>query len=412
MLQSSTHSCSRCGSSIPANQRFCQNCGAPTGVAANNPANPGYEGDTFISAPPPPPPGTYARTQLAAPSAVRPEQAQQKFQQVPPYAQPQKNSTRGLFKRLGFGLVLLILLALVLCSATGYVGWKWITSRTATGTTSAGTQSNVSQPNITTTSINETVTYSSVMITIVNAQQSLRFANDSSTSSPGALRINLDERQSVPLDTGGDNTDPYYGYTDTFTLLLPGGNSVTSLDTKIANGPTGGTRQTNWIDFPVPTSIKVNQLTLRIGKSTEAQMDIPLTGHANLSAYQPETVNPNSHTQYGGMTWTLTTASAQLSDGGRQADKGMRYIVVAVSVDNPTSQDINAYSPDYVRLQVSNNQIAPEASTIAAFPAGTTGTKGVAAFLVPQDSTSFTLLLLPNISTGATSQATIHFQIQ
>jgi hypothetical protein len=410
MVHSPTHSCSRCGSPVARGQQFCQNCGTPVDANANNPTISAFEGKTVLA--PPPPPDSYVHRQLVAPPVAYSPQTQQNFQQVPPHAQPQKNASRGLFKRLGISLVLVVLLALVACSAAGYVGWKWITSQAAPGTTSADTQNNVPQPPITTTPINETVTYSSVMITIVNAQQAARFADDSSTSSPGALRLNLDERQSVPLDTGGGNTDPYYGYTDNFTLLLPGGNSIAPLDTKIGSGPTGGGKQTNWIDFPVSTSIKVNQLTLRIGKNTEAQMDIPLTGHADLSAYQPKTISPNTHTRYGDMTWTLTEASAQLSNGGRQADKGMRYIVVAVSVDNPTSQDINAYSPDYVRLQVGGNQIAPETSTIAAFPAGTTGTKGLAAFLVPQDSTSFALILLPNVLTGATNQASIPFQIE
>ena len=106
--------------------------------------------------------------------------------------------------------------------------------------------------------------------------------------------------------------------------------------------------------------MNVNQLILRIGTDTEVQMDIALTGHADLSQYQPRQVSPNTRVAYGPMFWTLTTASIQLSDDGKQADKGMRFIVVTLKIENPSTQDLHTYPPDYVRLQAGGGTIAPE----------------------------------------------------
>jgi hypothetical protein len=216
------------------------------------------------------------------------------------------------------------------------------------------------------------------------------------------------ESQSAPLDTGGSTTDPYYGYDKAFNLVLPGGKVIAPDYTKIAGGPTGKASQDNWFDFSVPLGVKVDQLTLRLGSTNEAQMDVPLTAHADLSAYQPKVVHLTTRVPYGDMFWTLTTASKQWSDGGKQAGKGQRFLVVAVNVENPSSSDVNAYPPDYVRLQVDGNQIAETNDSLpTGFAAGTTSSKGLVAFLVPQESTSFSLVLLGN----GTAQATIPFEI-
>src|SRR5205807_4300505 len=93
------------------------------------------------------------------------------------------------------------------------------------------------QSPVITTPLGETITYSSVIITLVNAQQASRFADDNSTASIGALRLNIHESQSAPLDTGGGTTDPYYGYLKPFHLILPGGNIIDPEGSKIVTGP-------------------------------------------------------------------------------------------------------------------------------------------------------------------------------
>jgi uncharacterized membrane protein len=119
--------------------------------------------------------------------------------------------------------------------------------------------------------------------------------------------------------------------------------------------------------------------------------------------------------QYAGLTWTVTTATASLSENAQQVSAGMRYVIVTLSVSNTTANDFNAYWGDYIRLQSGSVTNSPSSDTNfpTSFPAGSAGTTGSLIFLMPQDSTSFTLILLaqPNTSPPI-SQATANFQIQ
>jgi hypothetical protein len=149
------------------------------------------------------------------------------------------------------------------------------------------------------------------------------------------------------------------------------------------NGPTKKGQQTTWIDFPVPTTVKVDRLILQMGTDTEAQIALPLTGQADLSQYQAKQVRPNVRVPYGGTFWTLTTAIARLSDGGAQAEKGKRFLVLTLTIDNPSSQGTNGYPPDYLRLQFGGTTISETSDTIPPTAAGTSHLIGLVAFLVP-----------------------------
>ncbi|MFL5656788.1 MAG: hypothetical protein ACJ8CB_21730 [Ktedonobacteraceae bacterium] len=422
MPQTSIRSCANCGNGVPADMRFCPNCGVPADAGISNPTYYSPNGGPF-SPVPPPPPTTYAPAQQAAPFPAHPQQKQQGYQpasssqqeypsplqnaQPPPaYARPQKNASRGVLR-----LAVILLLLLLVLGTSGYFVFKYVSSR-GRSLGSNNTASTSSSSSVKTTPINATVTYASVDITIINVQQATSFADDSDSSAPGVVRLNIHAVQTGIDDTNtGSSIDQYYDYPSSFTLILPGGSKVSPSGYKDGNGPTKKGNQTTWVDFSVPPTVKVNQLVLQIGKDTEAQLDIPLTGHADLSQYQAKQVSPNGRVQYGGMFWTLTTATAKLSNAGAQADKGKRFIVLALKIDNPTSQGSNGYPPDYIRLQFGGTTISETSDTIPTTAAGTSNLTGLVAFLVPQENTSFTLVLLPSDLNGATSQATIPFQI-
>lgn len=431
MAQASTRKCPHCGTSAAREQQYCHQCGSPIEASASAPT----ALSTTISSSqiPPTPLDPYLAPTVkapysaptekappradpyAAPTEKAPPRAGASQQPVANYALPlaaaymvsQNRSTRRGLRRVGCSLGIAAAVILVLLSGVGYFFLHAINSQ-STSTASSNPDATPTQSPIITTPLNETVTYASVIIKLVSAQQANRFVDDNSTSSVGALRLNVHESQSAPLDTGGGTTDPYYGYDKAFNLILPGGKAIGPDSTKIVSGPTGKASQDNWLDFSVPTGIKVNQLTLRIGNNNEAQMDVPLSANARLSIYQPQVVHLTTRVPYGDMFWTLTTASKQWSDGGKQAGSGQRFIVLAVSVDNPSSSDVNAFPPDYIRLQVGGNQIAEANDSMPTeFAPGTTGSKGLVSFLVPPDSTSFSLVLLGN----GTANATIPFNI-
>jgi len=309
------------------------------------------------------------------------------------------------------GVILLLLLLLL--GAGGFFAFRFVTSR-GSNTANTGVKSEITptQAPLTTTPINATVTYASVDITILNAQQATSFADDRDIPAHGVVRLNLHAVQNGADDTNsGSSIDPYYHYSTAFALILPGGRKVPPAGYKEVNGPTKKGQQTTWIDFPVPTTVKVDRLILQMGTDTEAQIALPLTGQADLSQYQAKQVRPNVRVPYGGTFWTLTTATAKLSDGGAQANKGKRFLVLALTIDNPSSQGTNGYPPDYLRLQFGGTTISETSDTIPTTVAGTSHLIGLVAFLVPQEETSFTLVLLPSDLNGATSQATIPFQI-
>lgn len=409
MSQSTTHSCANCGSSVPDNMRFCPNCGTPAGIPQA----------------PPPPANQYAPTQKAAQSTAYPPQNNQPAYQPPPaqqgyqpplqgnqpppaYARPQKNSSGGILR-----VVVVLLLLILVLGAGGYFAFHYITSRggnTANTGTGANSETTPTQAPLTTTPINTTFTYASVNITIINAQQATSFADDNGAPVQGVVRLNLHAVQS-DVNNVYFVSAPAFAYGESFALLLPGGNKVALGNYKDISGPARKGDQTTWLDFPASTALKVDQMILQIGKDTEEQLQVPLTGHADLSQYQPKESTPNLRVPFGSMFWTLKTATLKLSDSGTQVDKGMRFLVLTFSLDNPGTEGLNAFPPDYIRLQYGGTTITLEQAVIGDAAAGTTNIQGLVSFLVPQGTTTATFILLPGHTPGATSQATIPFQI-
>lgn len=396
MAQSTMHTCTKCNAAVPNTMSFCPNCGTPTNTG-------------------------YAPTQKAVPPYPNyPAQASQGYQptpnqqyqpplqgaQPPVYAQPQKGSGRGILK---VGMILLLLLILI--GAGGFFAFRYMSGKVgnivSSGTISAVTPT---QAPLKTTPINTTVNYASVNITIINAQQATSFADDRDMPAQGVVRLNLHSVQSDANNVYFTSA-PKFAYPESFTLLLPGGAKVSTGGYKELTGPARTEEQTTWLDFPAPTSLKVDQMILQIGKDTEEQMQVPLTGTANLSQYQPKQSTPNLRVQFGSLFWTLKAVTFKLSDSGTQADKGQRFLVLAFSIDNPSSEGDNSYPGDYIRLQYAGTVIPCDQAMIGGIAANTTNTQGLVSFLVPQDTTTATFILLPGHTLGATSQATIPVQV-
>lgn len=409
MAQSITHACTNCGTPVPPEMRFCPNCGTPANAGAGNPAG-------YVPNQPAPRPYTEYPQQQQPQPVYQPAPGQQSYQPpfqnsqpAPVYTRPQKNSGRGMLK---VGIILLLLLLLL--GASGFFAFRYLTSRNSNiaATTGANSEITPTQTALTTTPINTTVNYASVDITIINAQQAKSFADDTGTPAQGVVRLNLHAVQS-DVNNVYFTSAPAFAYPESFTLLLPGGSKVTTGGYKDISGPARKENQTTWIDFPAATGMKVDQMILQIGKDTEEQIQVPLTGHADMSQYQPKQSTPNLRVPFGSMFWTLKTVVLKLSDSGTQVDKGLRFLVLTFSLDNPSTEGSIGYPPDYIRLQYGGTTITLDQSVVGNAAAGTTNIPGIVSFQVPQDTTAATFILLPGHLTpgGATSQATIPFQI-
>lgn len=331
-----------------------------------------------------------------------------------PLAQKKNSSGRSL-GLLSFGALFVALFLISACGTNPNLGsGSGLGSLTSSPTTTLSTPKAGSPTAGTTTpgttAINATITYASVKFTIVDVQQAGSFTDDSRTSAdkPGALRIDLKEES---VSTRGSS---YYLF-DAVHLILPDSTTVELLSAKNSYPPEALVARTNWFDFAVPLSVDVKQLTLHFGTATEAPIDVLLTPNTDVGKYQTKISTPNKQAQYTNGTWTtnwtLTDASYQLSYEGKQADKGMAYVVVSLKIDNPSTRDYNGYPGDLLRLKTGDTVSSPSSWTIPnSVPAGTTNATGKVAFPIPQGGSNFTLTLMQNASIG-TREATMAFQI-
>ena len=295
------------------------------------------------------------------------------------------------------GCVLLLIGLLLLVGTISYVAAGLLGARLPGFDTT--------QPPVTTMTINSSFSYAGVDLTVVNAQQSKSFLDDPNTSTDGMLRVTIKAANKTPVSVS-------WNYAIVAQLVLPG---KTIIKPAYVNAPVAiapGKTQTNIVDFAVSTSDTIAQLTLRMGAANEAQMDIPLTGKADLSAYAPKTTPLNGQMLYFGLNWTLKSATTSLSIPGQQAPRGMHYVILTLSVDNTLSQVAITGSPyDYARLQFGNTTVSPEDSTLpVSFNTGVSGATGTLSFLIPQKSRAFTLILLPQ-GQKSTDQAATDFQL-
>ncbi len=437
MSQTNERHCPTCGNSIAADQRFCTNCGTVLETQSQPPSQYGAQ----------PPSQSYPYPQQAPPYAQQPPPYAQP--QVPSYAQspqpmyaqqqPQQQSPIAeafgalglLFLLRGFGgrryagyrpqrqrssccgcLVLLAILFLCLgvpslyyASKTSLSSFSKSLNNTYTSSNNSSDSSSITtQPPITAVQINQTVPYHGADITIVSVQQSKAFMDDLGAGANGVVRLNVKE-------TNSSTSSARYIYSDSARLILPDKTSVAPFNEQQFSGPDAGVSRQNWLDFQVPASDQVSQLALQLGTDTEAQELIALNGKANVSQYQAKTTHPNNATtQYAGLTWTVTTVTVSLDYKGQQAAKGMHFVTVSLKVDNPSSQNFNAYWGDYMRLQSGSTKSEPSTETDfpLSFASGSSGGTGDVNFIMPSGSTSYTLLFLSTPSFPTASS--VNFQ--
>ncbi len=431
MAQAFPPSCPHCGTPATPGQRFCSNCGGtldagfgvPTAAASSGEHYPQVPDlSTQLSTPPPPPTSSYSQPAQGSPNTYYPPQApqnspaaQQSYQSPPAYTQPQKDASRSVLSQIGCGVGLIILAVLAVCGGTGYLGYRWLVSTAnsahTTASSNTGTGNNTGSNGtatvpLTTKNINAALTYASVDITILNAQEASSFTDDSNTSSPVLLRLNMKEHN----PTAGTI---FLSYSDNFHLILPDGTSVIPAREHDIGEVAQAVTQTSWVDYSLSSSVDITKLTLRLGGANEVQEDVPLTGNADLGKYQAKTISPNMAFQYAGVNWTLTTVTSSFSANGKQAAGGMRYIVVTLKLGNPTSSVFYPEMSTYARLKSGDIVNSPTSDT---FPvdvaAGTTGTTGTVTFLMPQNNSSFTLTMLARTDTSSPApQVTRDFQI-
>jgi hypothetical protein len=262
-----------------------------------------------------------------------------------------------------------------------------------------------SQSTIQTKNLNLAFPYAGIDITLLSVQQAQNFVDDPHSAGDGMLRLNLQEQNKTTVAIN-------YDYNASARLIIQGKSALAPTYVKAKTSIAPGVTQTSVIDFAVPNGGNLNATTFQLGAPSEAQMQIPLAGQTNLSQYQPKTTPQHGTMVYFGLDWTLTGSTTSLSIPGQQAAKGMEYLTLSLKIDNTLSQEAISGSPfDYMRVKAGGKTVAPVSTTLpVSFAVGEMGKTGTATFLIPQNSTACTLILLSQ-DPGGSGQATTDFQI-
>jgi hypothetical protein len=252
------------------------------------------------------------------------------------------------------------------------------------------------QSTVTSSALNTTVTYAGVTMTVQKVEQAQNFTDDPNSAANGMLRVHLQAQNTTQVPVN-------LMYTTIAHLIVPGGKTLAPTYVKANVGVAPGITRTGILDFAVPTNTKASLCVLQLGAPDEAQLDIPLTPGADMSRYAPKTFTITGATfQYLGLNWSLATATSQLSIDGKQASKGMHYVSVMLKVNNTLSQTaIPGSAFAYMRLKAESTTASPVETTLpVSFDAGANGKTGSVTFLVPQNATSYTLILLAQPQSG------------
>jgi hypothetical protein len=219
------------------------------------------------------------------------------------------------------------------------------------------------------------------------------------------VRLNLQEQNTTTVPIS-------WNYTASARLVGAGKSPLAPTYVKSKTSIAPGATQTSVVDFAVPNGGNLSKILFQLGTDQEAQMQIPLTGQANLSPYQPQTTKQNGTAVYFGLNWTLTGATTSMSMPGQQASNGMEYVTLNLSVDNTLSQTAISGSPfDYLNVKAGNQTGKLVATTLpVSFASGATGKTGTATFLIPQKSGACTLQFVSQDSGGKT-EASIDFKL-
>lgn len=277
-------------------------------------------------------------------------------------------------------------------------------SSSPTSAPTSGLTSTPGASGVTSEQVNLAFTYSSINMTITTVEYASSFPDDPSIAQ--GVRVAFNESNPTSYSV-------VFGYNSVARLVLTDGTVIAPATALHGTPPASQASGVNWIDFALSSQpADLGQLVLVMGTASENQLKIPLRPGADLSQYQPITSSPNSTFTYNGLNWTLNKAIIAYSAVGMQATTGNIYVTLTLSAVNNTNQEfINSLS-SYMRLKEGSATSPP--SGPATFPisiaAQSTG-GGDVTFLIPQSSTTFTLILLAQQGNPPVSQVTVDFQV-
>ena len=356
MRQDVPHYCPQCGINVGSKQKFCTRCSFPLQ-------------DRFQVMLSSPRSGHVPTVTSATMVAASPRHGTSRT--------PHMFTAASRRRRLGRVSLLLLGLAIgLLLGAVGFFSIQTLDMRKPV------------QAAIKTTPIGVTVNYAGANLTIQDVQQARNFLDDPHSRSNGMLRLHIQAHNT----TGSVFT---LSYASTIQLRLPQGTAITPLFTSPPFTYAPDATASAMLDFAFPQSQQLSSVIVRLGRANEAQYDIPLRTHADVSRYAPVQSTPQAVLQYFGLDWTLQRVVTSYSIAAQQAPQGMRFITITLRVDSMLSQQAIVGSPfDYIHLTEQGQSLVPVQTTLpVSFAGGEQGKIGTVVFVIPQNISTCTLVL-------------------
>jgi len=299
-------------------------------------------------------------------------------------------------RRLWILLTLLLVVGVIALSVAGFATWNWLRSLPLFNSTSTS-----SPPAITTLQVRRTAPYADLAITVLNVQYATAFGNDSIHVGSATARLNMQ----VANSTRGSISLVYY---DIAHLLIPKQAPIAPTNVQLAASVQPNASVKGWLDFPVPTGVRLSSLKLQLGSSAlgETLVDIPMSG-----AFRPElyasTHSPQSLLVYytfegRTLTYHLNSIDVRYSYNGSEVKAGEQYYMLNFTVDNPNGSDVSpGLGFDYIRLVINGVNRPPIDNTLPyAFKAGAQSVGGHVTYVAPAGMKSLAIGFLLQLVAG------------
>lgn len=282
-----------------------------------------------------------------------------------------------------------------------------------------------SQPPIIMLNVQRTAPYAGLNFTVLTAQYSTSFNDDSIQAGPAIVRLNIrvanKTTQQIPVI-----------YYDVIRLLVPGAHPVAPTNilsysvkpgsnapacnaAPVSSGPLPGKSETNCVDFPVPKGVQLKTLSLQLGSmaADEFLVTVPFSGAYDPGRYADRVSSQDvdipytfydEHNNTHQFLYHLTSVSISYSYEGMQSKAGEQFYILSFRVDNLSGAYVApGLGYDYVRLIIAGNLHTPVDSTLPdAFNTGASDVAGQVTFTGPAGARNITVALL--LQNGALMQ--------
>lgn len=280
--------------------------------------------------------------------------------------------------KLRLWLACLFVLGLIILIVVNFAASGWFKGLAAIVAPQA------TQTPVTVLNVGRAAPYAGLQFTVVNAEYSIAFPDDTIHLGQAVVRLNM----RVTNPTTGTIAVAYY---DDARLLVSGTKPIMPGNVKLSVNPNPGATASGWIDFPVSSNVQLAALKLQLGSSAQGEslVTIPFSGKFDASHYADRTATPNVTIYYTfqghTLTYHLVSVDIRYDYQGTQCKAGQQFYVLHFKVDNPNGATVSpGYGYDYVRLVLSGSNRAPLDNTMPyGFKAGSHGTVSSVAYAAP-----------------------------